>query len=591
QIANNPISINCPQHQNLDESLIVGEHCLKEFFSANSNLCPIELHSNCQYAKSKLTQRYIHELNITCPLQFEQGLEASNKNGIICTFNGKIKELNDHLNNSCPFNQSECWFKSFGCNHKCLKSKLETHLISNIKFHFDLVIKSFNGLKQNLGLLQEEAKQLKLQNEKLKLELQSKHNKDGEHFVSFKETLNKLLIEIEKLKKDTKSKMKTIQTKDDENSKMKETIQRHLQIIQVKEKQVLEKEDEIKKMQKQYQEEKMKMNSFMETIQTNFAEKEKQTLIHHEQLIKKLKEKNDKLTQGYENTIQQNDPIKKAQTQFDDRISSARRLIKSLNGHSGLVLSVTYSSFDDGRFLCSGSADKTIRVWDVKTATQMKILKGHLAYVNCVKFSPYHYYRDRRLLICSASDDKTIQFWDFETEKSIQLLSGHSHSIRSIQFSPFNNGRYLCFGSADDTICLRDVETYQVLYSMKGHTGGIFCVEFSPSKSNNSNTNTGIIGGNGYTICSGSSDKSIRLWDVETSKQLICFQGHENSVKSVKYSSYEPGMNERSGDTICSGSWDKTVRLWDVRSKKQIQIFNGHEKNVRLVLIICHVQV
>ncbi|ETO04919.1 hypothetical protein RFI_32476 [Reticulomyxa filosa] len=189
QVANSPVSIHCPQHQNLDELLIVGENCLKQFLGANSNLCPIELHSNCQYAKSKLTQRYIYELSIICPLQFEQDLETFNKNGIRCTFNGKIKELNDHLNNSCPFNQSECWFKSFGCNHKCLKSKLETHLISNIKFHFDLVIKSFNGLKQNLGLIQEEAKQLKLQNEKLKLELQSKHNKDGEYFASFKETL------------------------------------------------------------------------------------------------------------------------------------------------------------------------------------------------------------------------------------------------------------------------------------------------------------------------------------------------------------------------------------------------------------------
>ncbi|ETN99316.1 hypothetical protein RFI_38163, partial [Reticulomyxa filosa] len=83
--------------------------------------------------------------------------------------------------------------------------------------------------------------------------------------------------------------------------------------------------------------------------------------------------------------------------------------------------------------------------------------------------------------------------------------------------------------------------------------------------------NINVINGNGYNICSGSADKSICIWDIETTKQSIIFKGHENYVRSVKY-----GSNEL-GNTILSGSMDKSIRLWDIRSGQQIQIFNGHK--------------
>ncbi|ETO01450.1 G-protein beta WD-40 repeats containing protein, partial [Reticulomyxa filosa] len=69
----------------------------------------------------------------------------------------------------------------------------------------------------------------------------------------------------------------------------------------------------------------------------------------------------------------------------------------------------------------------------------------------------------------------------------------------------------------------------------------------------------------------GSWDKTIRIWDIETTKQLNLFKGHEHKLMSVKY-----GPNGSLLNTVLSGSQDKTLRLWDIRSDKQIQIFHGH---------------
>ncbi|ETO08506.1 serine/threonine protein kinase [Reticulomyxa filosa] len=265
---------------------------------------------------------------------------------------------------------------------------------------------------------------------------------------------------------------------------------------------------------------------------------------------------------------------------------SSPKLPKTLTGHKSWVKSIDYSTFGDNQLICSGSCDTTIRVWDAETNEQIQLFNERSHYVNCVKFSQYHHYNNHSNVICSASSNYIIRFWDLKDNQQLQIISAHTNSVHCIEFSQFHCGRYLCSGSYDRTIRLWDVETYKLLHVFNGYENGVSCIDISPLQSNNNNNDKsnsiGVIGGNGYTICSGSDDKTILVWDIETLKKFIVFKGHKRRITSVKYGSNELGVNG-GANTILSGSEDKSVRLWDLRSNQQSQVFKGHTNWVNTV--------
>ncbi|ETN97614.1 G-protein beta WD-40 repeats containing protein, partial [Reticulomyxa filosa] len=296
--------------------------------------------------------------------------------------------------------------------------------------------------------------------------------------------------------------------------------------IELKQKELLEKD---KKIQRESQQELLKLRADIEIMKKDFNEKEKQLLSHHDKFVKLLEEKNEKLVQDIQKLSNKDE-----QKEDDNTISSnskqlsiytldllrSSKLLTIFSGHSSYIRSLQYSSLDGGRFLCSGSYDRTVRLWDLDNNKQIQIF-NEPSFVWNAKFSPYH--RDHnRPTICSASGDKTIRFWDIKTAKEYQTFKEHSNSVYTIQFSPFTGGRYLCSGSGDNTIHLWDIETSKSLHVFNGHLNTINCVEFSPLQSN--------------------SDNTIRLWDIENTKQLAAFNGHEGTVKSVKYSRNETSI-------------------------------------------------
>ena len=226
------------------------------------------------------------------------------------------------------------------------------------------------------------------------------------------------------------------------------------------------------------------------------------------------------------------------------------RLLRTLTGHAGDIYSVGYSL--DGAYLASGSDDKTIRIWEVETGNCIKTLTGHTSYVRSVTYSLDGAY------LASGSWDKTIKIWEMTTGECIRTFEGHTGYVNSVCYS--SDGAYLAsaagdsYKCADRTIKIWKVATGECVKTFEGHTDEINSVCYSPD---------------GKYVASGSKDKTVKLWEVSSGECIKTLEGHVERVNSVCYSP--------DGAYLASSSWDRTIKIWKVDTGECIKIISKND--------------
>jgi serine/threonine protein kinase/DNA-binding beta-propeller fold protein YncE len=233
-----------------------------------------------------------------------------------------------------------------------------------------------------------------------------------------------------------------------------------------------------------------------------------------------------------------------------------------LTGHIGAVHSLSVTA--DGKYVVSGSDDKTVRVWDLATGQEVRRLTGHQGPVYSVAVTA----NGRQVVSCGGEYnemegewiDDGVRLWDLGTGQQVRRFTGHARAVESVAVTP--DGQYVVSGSDDKTVRLWELATGQQVRRFTGHAGPVYSVAVTPD---------------GKYVVSGSGDKTVRVWKLATGKEVRRFTGHESGVRSVAVT--------LDGKYIVSGSWDKTVRVWKLATGKEVRRFTGHESGVRSVAV------
>ncbi|ETO20632.1 keratin, type II cytoskeletal 1-like isoform 6 [Reticulomyxa filosa] len=109
QIANNAMELHCDEHETADQVYLIGEQCLQKYLKQNNGKCPIQQHDYCEFSQNKTVRKSVSELldnQMKGQNQKEDGENWSEsnsnlKNNCNCNYKGKMKDLKDHLDNSC----------------------------------------------------------------------------------------------------------------------------------------------------------------------------------------------------------------------------------------------------------------------------------------------------------------------------------------------------------------------------------------------------------------------------------------------------------------------------------------------------------
>lgn len=203
-------------------------------------------------------------------------------------------------------------------------------------------------------------------------------------------------------------------------------------------------------------------------------------------------------------------------------------LVGSLAGHQGGVWAMQAA----GDLLFTGSTDRTVGLWDVRSMARRADLVGHASTVRALVVHEQY--------VISGSRDGVIRVWEWATGACVHTLSGHAASVRCLDVWVDGDGlAYVVSGSYDETCIVWDLRAGRAVRRLEGHSGRIYALK--------------VLGGHVYTA---GMDHRVLKWDPVTGR----------CVADIFTGQVLIGMLEARGRFVVAGSTDGRVCVIDAHT-------------------------
>ncbi|CAN0855742.1 Protein pleiotropic regulatory locus 1 [Linum grandiflorum] len=196
-----------------------------------------------------------------------------------------------------------------------------------------------------------------------------------------------------------------------------------------------------------------------------------------------------------------------------------------ISGHLGWVRSIAFDP--SNTWFCTGSADRTIKIWDVASGRLKYTLTGHIEQVRGLAVSQRHTY------MFSAGDDKLVKCWDLEQNKAIRSYHGHLSGVYCLALHPTID--LLLTGGRDSVCRVWDIRTKMQAFALAGHDNTVCSVFTRPTDPQ---------------VITGSHDSTIKFWDLRYGKTMLTLTHHKKSVRALAQHPTEHSFASASADNI-----------------------------------------
>ncbi|KAK2996708.1 hypothetical protein RJ639_026336, partial [Escallonia herrerae] len=196
-----------------------------------------------------------------------------------------------------------------------------------------------------------------------------------------------------------------------------------------------------------------------------------------------------------------------------------------ISGHLGWVRSIAFDPSNS--WFCTGSADRTIKIWDLGTGKLKLTLTGHIEQIRGLAVSNRHTY------MFSAGDDKQVKCWDLEQNKVIRSYHGHLSGVYCLALHPTID--VLLTGGRDSVCRVWDIRSKMQVFALSGHNETVCSVFTRPTDPQ---------------VITGSHDTTIKFWDLRYGKTMCTLTHHKKSVRAMALHPNEDCFASASADNI-----------------------------------------